>query len=395
MIMKRSGYVKNATWGGALLATATAVAWTLRPQPIHVTTATVTRGSLSATVRGEGRTHVRDLFVVAAHVDGELERVVVRPGDAIAAGDILAAIRPAASRPLDARTRAEAKAAVASAKAAVARSDATEAEARVALDHAESQLHTTRRLAQSGSAPAEDLTHRGHEAELRRRAVDAATAAAAQARAELARAQAVISTAGDAGQPTPVPAPTAGRILRVLRDSAGPVAAGTPLFEVGDVHRLELRAELLSSDAAEVRPGAAAAATGWGGPQSLEARVSRIDPAAFTKVSALGLEEQRVRVVLNLAGPPPPGLGHDYHVDVSIVVWTGKDVLRVPSTALFRAGERWAVFRVVDLRARKALVDIGQTDGTSTVVANGLQVADEVIAQPSDAIDDGTAVRRH
>jgi HlyD family secretion protein len=395
MIMKRSSYLRKTIWGGALVATIAAVTWTLRPQPIHVTMATVTRGSLAATVRGEGRTRVRDLFVVAAPVDGQLERVVARPGDAIATSDVLASIRPAASTPLDARTRAEANASAVSARAAVARAEAAQAEARVALEHAESQLDTTRRLTHSGSAPAADLTHRGHETEMRRRALDAATAATAQARAELSRAHAVLGAAADPGQPTPVRSPTAGRVLRVLRESAGPVAAGTPLFEVGDVSRLEVSAELLSSDAALVRPGAAAAVTGWGGPQSLNARVSRIDPAAFTKVSALGLEEQRVRVVLDLAGTPPSGLGHDYRVDVSVVVWTGKDVLRVPSTALFRSGERWAVFRVVDLRARKALVDVGRTDGAWTVATNGLREGDEVITQPSDAIDDGTRVRRH
>ncbi len=393
--MKRAGYVKKAIWGGALIAVAAGTAWTLRPQPIHVTTATVTRGPLTATVNAEGRSRVRDLFVVAAPVDGQLERVDVEPRDAIAPNASVALIRPAAPRPLDPRTRAEASAAVVSARAAVVRAEATEAEARVALEHAQSLLETTRRLVQSGSAPADELTHRGHEAEIRRRAVEAATAAAVQARAELARAQAILGAATDTSQPTIVRSPAAGRILRVLRESAGPVAAGTPLLEVGDVSRLEVRADLLSSDAAEVRSDAAATVTRWGGPDHLAARVRRIDPAAFTKVSALGLEEQRVHVVLDLVEPPPAGLGHDYRVDVAIAVWEGTEVLRVPSTALFRDGDRWAAFRVEGARARKAIVDVGAADGTWTVATSGLHEGDEVITQPSDSIADGTRVGHH
>lgn len=390
--MKRAGYVKKAIWATALCTVGAATVWTLRPQPIHVTTATVTRGPVTATVSGEGRTRVRDLFVVAAPVEGQLERVIAKPGDAISTSDVVASIRPAASRPLDPRTRAEAGAAAASAKAAVARAEAAEQEARVALEHVDTLLKTTRKLAESGSLPSEDLTHRGHEAEMRRRALEAATAAAVQARADVARAQAVLGAASDTSQPTLVRPPAAGSILRVLRESAGPVAAGTPLVEVGDVTRLEVNADLLSSDAAGVRAGAAAKVTGWGGPQPLDARVRRIDPAAFTKVSALGLEEQRVHIVLDLAGAPPPGLGHDYRVDVATVVWEGKDVLRVSSTALFRSGDRWAVYRVADRRARRALVDVGASDGTATVVTSGLHEGDEVITQPSDAIEDGTRI---
>ena len=185
--------------------------------------------------------------------------------------------------------------------------------------------------------------------------------------------------------------PVTGRVLRVIRESGGPIAVGTPLVEVGDVSQLEVVADLLSSDAARVRIGAAARVTGWGG-KTLAGRVRKIEPAAFTKVSALGLEEQRVHVVLDLAEPAPPELGHDYRVDVAIVVWEGKDVVRVPATALFRDADRWAVFVVEDGRAWSKLVEIGASDGTSTVVTNGLAEHTTVIAQPADAIKDGTRV---
>jgi HlyD family secretion protein len=390
--MKRAGDAKTAIWAAALLAAIAAVGWTLRPQPVGVDTGRVVRGALASTVRGEGRTRVKDLYVVAAPVDGQLERIGVQPGDVTHMNDAVATIRPAASRPLDPRTRAEANAAAVAARAAVARADAAEQEARVALEHADRQLETTRKLTESGAVPSEELTHRGHESEMRRSALEATTAAAVQARAELARALAVLGSAEDPGQVTSVHSPVTGKILRLLRESAGPVAAGTPLLEVGDVARLEVNADLLSSDAAMVREGAAATITGWGGAASLQARVRRIDPAAFTKVSALGLEEQRVHAVLDLTEPPPQGLGHDYRVDVSVVVWEGRDVLRVPSTAMFRVGDRWAVFRVADSRARKLLIDVGPTDGTWTVATRGLQEGDEVITQPSDAIAEGTRV---
>lgn len=391
--MKRSTYLKNAIWAGVLLSVVLAAAWSLRPQPVAVTSARVTRDALTATVTAEGRTRVKDLYVVAAPVDGQLERIALQPGDAAHTNEVIATIRPVASRPLDPRTRAEASAAAAAAKAALARAEATQEEARVALEHADSQLATTRKLAEHDSIPADELTHRGHESEMRRRALDAAVAAAAEARASLARAEAVLGTAADTGQAISVRAPIAGRILRVLRESAGPIASGTPLLEVGDVARLQIDADLLSSDAAEVRVGATATVTGWGGAQPLRARVRRIDPAAFTKVSALGLEEQRVHVILDLTNPPPPGLGHDYRVDVSIVVWEGRNVLRVPSTALFRSGERWTVFTIHEGRARLSPVEIGRSDGSFTAITRGISDGEVVIVQPSDQIRDGSLVR--
>lgn len=385
---------KKTVWIGVIAVGVAGVAWALRPAPVQVTTAAIQRGALLATANAEGRTRVKELYVVFAPVDGQLQRVVVHAGDTIAADATVAEILPGASRPLDPRTRAEASAAVSAAEAAAARADAGELEAKAALEHAESELGTTRQLSEKGAAPRMDLEHRGHEAEIRRRAAQGAAAAARTARAELARARAVLAPASvKPGQVTPVQSPVAGRILRVVRESAGPVTAGTPLLEVGDVTSMEIHADLLSSDAAKVRPGAAATITGWGGPQPIRAEVRRVDPAAFTKVSALGLEEQRVHVVLDLVEPPPAGLGHDYRVDAAVVVWEGKDVLRVPSTALFRSGQRWAVFVVRDGRAHKTLLDTGATDGTWTAVTGEVKNGDAVIVQPSDSINDGTRVR--
>ena len=391
--MKRRHMLRRTVWLAIVAVAIAAVVWAMRPRPIAVETAPVTRGPLTATVGGEGRTRVKDLFVVSAPVDGQLQRLSLQAGDAVTADTAIARIQPIAPRPLDARSRAEARATVEVARAAIARAEASEQEASVAVDHADSLLATSQKLAQNRAVPAAEAEHAGHESGIRHHAHEAASAAVREARAELARANAAViptTTPGDA--PVAVASPVAGQVLRVLRESAGPLAAGTPLIEVGDVTCLEIRADLLSSDAAAVRVGAAATITSWGGPRPLAARVRRVEPAAFTKVSALGLEEQRVHVVLDLVDPLPPGLGHDYRVDLAIVTWSGNDVLRVPSRALFRSGARWAVFALRDGRARETLVDLGETDGTLTAVTRGLTDGDVVIAQPTDAIMDGTRV---
>lgn len=378
------------------LVAAVVVAWALRPTPIAVETMVARRGPLTASVVAEGRTRVKDLYVIAAPVDGELERVAVEPGDAVALGTVVVRIWPIAPRPLDVRSRAEAEAAVAAARAAVAQAEATEKEAAGALTHAESQLNTTRTLVSGSAAARNDLEHAEHEAEIRREAVEAARAAVQMARAELQRTEAVVATGiGRAARPsTLVPSPVRGRVLRLLRESAGPVTAGTPLVEVGNMTDIEVVADLLTADAIEVRPEAAASLRDWGGQGVIAARVRRVDPAAFTKVSALGLEEQRVRAVLDLVGPPPPGLGHDFRVTVSIDVWQGQNVLTVPSTALFRTGDGWAVFAIRDGRARLTLVAPGPSDTTRTVIENGLADGDAVIIQPSDVLSDGARVAK-
>lgn len=392
--MTRRHMARRIVWLAIVAVAVAAVVWALRPRPIAVEMAAVTRGPLTATVGGEGRTRVKDLFVVSAPVDGQLQRISLQAGDPVTADTVIARIQAIAPRPLDARSRAEARATVELARAAVARAEASEQEASIAVDHADSLLASSQKLAQSRAIPAAEAEHAGHESGIRHRAHEAASAAVREARAALARANAAIASATTPGDaPVAVASPISGQVLRVLRESAGPIAAGTPLVEAGDVTCLELRADLLSSDAAALRVGAAATITGWGGPKPLAARVRRVEPAAFTKVSALGLEEQRVHVVLDLVDPLPAGLGHDYRVDLSIVTWSGQDVLRVPSRALFRSGARWAVFALRDGRARETPVELGATDGTFTVVTHGLVEGDVVIAQPTDAITDGTRVR--
>ena len=378
----------------AVFAMTVIVAWALRPRPALVWTSRATRGPLAATVTAEGRSRVKDLYVVTAPVAGDLERVVVEPGDSVSPGATIARLWPLAPSPLDVRTRATNLAGVSAGRAAVARAEATEKEATGALAHAESGLATAQRLVPSGAAPHKQLEHAQHEAEIRRRAVEAAHAATEAARAGLLQAQTLVApnTRRPSRPATVIESPVAARILRIRRDTAGPVAAGTPLVEIGNISSLEIVADLLTADAMRVQTGAAATVTDWGGPRPITARVRRVEPAAFTKVSALGLEEQRVRVVLDLAELPPAGLGHDFHVSVSIVVWSGENVLTIPSTALFRSGSQWAVFTARDGRARLTPVTPGPSDSSRTAVSEGLSEAEEVVVQPSDVLRDGARI---
>ena len=390
---------RGITWSVRIAVAVTlvgAIAWALRPRPILVETAPVTRGTLEATVAAEGRTRLTDLFVVTAPVDGDLQRIAFKAGDAVSATTVLARLWPVTPRPLDVRSRAEALAAVAAARAAIERAEAAQQEAGGALAHAESQLATARALSNAGAVPAKDFEHAGHEVEIRGQALQASRAALDVARADLARAEAAaaVSTDRPARTTTEVRSPVSGRILRVLRQSAGPVAMGTPLVELGNVTTIEIVADFLTTDAVSVKPGAKATILDWGGPETLAARVRQVESGGFTKVSALGLEEQRVPIVVDLMSERPAALGNDFHVNVAIVVWTGRDVLTIPSTALFRVGENWAVFVVRDGRAHSQRVTVGRSDDTRTVIERGLDDGDDIVIQPSDALRDGIRVAR-
>ena len=368
----------------------------LLPKPISVRAVRVNREALTAAITAEGRSRIRDLYVVTSPVDGDLERVTLKAGDSVSPGAVLARVGPAAARPLDARARAGAEAAVEAARATLTEARAKVAEARGGVVHADSELTTARRLSADNAIARKAVEQWEHEGEIRRRSAEAAGAAVEVARSELARAEAQlgVGTAGDSRRVSAVRTPIAGRVLRVVRESGGPIAAGAPIVELGNLATLEFFADLLTADALAVKPGAEATIRDWGGPGPLTARVRRIEPAAFTKISALGLEEQRVRVVLDLTEPAPPTLGHDFKITAAIAVWKGINVLTVPATALFRDGASWAVFVVERGRARLRQVTAGRSDGQQTVLESGVREGEEVIAQPVDAIQDGTRVAK-
>lgn len=375
--------------------------WAFRPQPVAVDMAAIGRGALEVTVSDDGTTRIIDVYSVSAPVTGTVQRTPGSVGDKVEAGKTtVAMIRPAAPAFLDARSRREAEAALAAAAAAVQLAEAQAAEAEAELDLARSEQRRVEELARRNVVSErmfEEANAAVRRAEARR---NIAGATLEMRRREMESAQArLIGPESGAGAENGdccvvVAAPVDGEILVIHHESEAVVAAGTVLVEIGDPAALEVVAELLSSDAVRVKAGAQARIEGWGGP-ALEATVRRVEPTGFTKVSTLGIEEQRVRAVLDLPGPAQEreGLGHGYRVEVAIVVERHDDALLVPLGALFRQGSDWAVFAVdADGRAALRRIGIGPRDARSAVVLDGLAENERVILHPSDRVAQGVAV---
>lgn len=368
-------------WVGAGGALALFFVWMLWPRPQLVDIAVIDRGEVIRELTDEGRTRIHDVFVIAAPVGGDLRRIELEPGDEVTRGQAVAAISPADPALLDARIAAEMRAGVGAARSALAAADA--------------QAELARRDQERISA----LANEGFAS---RAALDSANATlrsaranASAARAELQRAQAAASGGGGrARSRVEVRSPAAGRVLRLLQESEAIVAAGTPLIEVGNPGDLEVVAEFLSQDAILLRTGARAWIENWGGDTPIPARISRIEPFAHTKISALGVEEQRVNVIVRLQDPATaPPLGHQFRVDVRAVVSEQTSVLRIPVDALVRDGEDWAVFRTERGRARLRLLTLGDGGGRYRAVREGLAEGDQVVMFPGDALEDGARVR--
>jgi HlyD family secretion protein len=390
--MKRGRTLVYVAAGGIIAA---AIAWALWPAPLGVEVATVTAGPLRVTVEGPGRTRVRDRFVVAAPAPGHLGRIALEAGDPVAAGQQVAVIRPATPVPIDDRSRREIQARLEGAGAAEAEARAALERARDAADLARREQARARTLAEGGSLPARDLDAADAAAAGSAHAVEMAESAVrrSQREREAIRAQ-LDPRAGPGGAPVPVRSPAAGRVLRVLQESEGPVAAGAPLLEIGDPSRLELRVDLLTTEAVRVRPGARVEIVRWGGEGALAGLVRQVEPSAFTKVSALGIEEQRVYVLVDPAGGPGwTPLGDGFAADARIVVSERGDALQVPAGALFRCDGAWAVFAVEGGRARLRKVQVGESSGDATEVTQGLSAGASVVLHPGDRIDDGKRVR--
>jgi HlyD family secretion protein len=395
-------------WGGLAAALAVFLVYAFRPQPVAVDFAEVTRGRLTVTIDEEGETRVRDVFLLSAPVAGRMRRIEIEVGDQVVAGEtVVAEIEPVDPTLLDARSEQEAQAAV----------RAAEAE----FDFATRELSRQRQLGERGVASARDL--------------DAAEKAWRTARANLDNARAALlarqvvqerrkpaSGAGAAqGEAEcvciPVHAPVSGRVLRVVRESAGVVQPGEPLIEIGDPRQLEIVVDLLSADAVRVEPGQEVRIEEWGGGAMLRGRVRRVEPYGFTKVSALGIEEQRVNVVIDFTDPPETWqrLGHGYRVETRIVLWRGEDVVKLPLSALFRAedgshaadapvsaggaatgrqvaGADWAVFVEERGRARLRPVSRGHHNGLEVEITGGLEPGQRVVLHPSDRVSDGVRV---
>ncbi|MEN8181144.1 MAG: efflux RND transporter periplasmic adaptor subunit [Myxococcota bacterium] len=378
--------------GVTVAAIVASVVLVMRPQPVAVELAPVDRGMLRVTIDEDGETRVLDRFVVSAPVTGRLERPECQVGDSIAAGDVIARVYPL---PLDSRARTEAAARLQSAESVRRAADAAVAEAEELWGEAGRVLARLERLQQE--APGAVALQRLDEARTAERAAALqleqarATADSAAHEVELARATLAGSEGSDPGEPTLVRAPASGRILRIYEDCERTITAGTPILEIGDPTALEVIVDVLTEDAALLREGALALISAGPDADTLTGRIDLIEPSAFTKVSPLGVEEQRVNVRVAFdAGAAV--LGDRFRVDASLVAWEQDDVLRVPVSALFRADGGWAVFAVDDGRAILRPIDVGRRGRRSAQVLDGLSEGDRVILFPSEDIEDGTRV---
>jgi HlyD family secretion protein len=367
------------------------------PRPIVVDLATTTRGPLLVTVDEEGVTRVRERFIVASPVAGRVLRIELDPGDRVKRGQPVALVRAEAAPLLDERARAEAEAAVAAARAALGRARAEEQRARATVAQRHRELIRVRELAQSQVIATQELDT--HEAEwtVAEESVKAATFTVQTAAHELERAQARLTPTNpqSRGRVATVTSPADGVVLKRIRESESMVPAGEPLLEIGDSTNLEIVSDLLSTDAVRVKPAARALIEQWGGDDALHATVRRIEPSGFTKISALGVEEQRVNVILDFHDPSAAcaALGDAYRVEVRIVVWEGQDVVKVRTSALFRHGRQWAVYRVVNGRAQRTPVEVGHQTGQEAEITAGMSAGDQVIVHPGDALKHGSRVR--
>lgn len=379
------------------------ITWLAMRSPTQLASiGTVTRGPLEVVLQEEGKTRIKQRYVITAPVAGTVRRIALQPGDAVQAGQTLAEIDAAASSLLDPRARSQAQADVRSAQAqleaARKRSSAAQASQRLA----QADWQRAQSLHPSGAISKQELdqARTRHDAAQAEWGVARADEQAANAR--LTAARALLQEEGRAaagtdstGKVLSVTAPAAGRILKRPIESSMPVAMGQTLMEVGDPSQLEIEVEVLSGDAVRLAASMPARISRWGGEGALQAKVARVEPGGFTKVSALGVEEQRTRVILDLESPQQQwaALGDGYRVEVEFIVQRADDVLQVPANALFRLGDGWAAYRLVNGKAQRTPVQIGMRSALAAEVKSGLEQDQSVIIQPDERIGDGTRIQ--
>jgi len=388
-----------AVAGVVVLAAAGGLWWAFSPQPMAVDMATAERGDLLITIDEEGLARVQDVYEISAPVGGELMRIPVKVGDPVEAGAVVATIMPQESGLLDPRSRAEAEASLRAAEDAVQSAQSDLLIARSEQDYWQTEAERKEQLLEKGFTTLQLVQQA--RLELARRASLIANAEAAlemrQHQLEAAQARLAQATPGTTGDEArrDVLAPAAGEVLGIVNESGRSIMAGTPLMQIGHPEDLEIVVDLLSADAVRIDAGAPATVSGWGGERDLQARVSRIEPTGFTKVSALGVEEQRVLVHLDLLDPPEtrPRLGHLYRVFVRIEAQRVADALLVPTSALFRTDNRWSAFVVEEGKARLRQIDIGARNAEVAEVLEGIAAGAMVIVHPSDQIVEGSLVK--
>lgn len=391
---------RTVFWGTAAVIVVVMLVLAFRPRPVPVDLGEVTRGAMQVDVRDEGRTRIRDVYAVAAPVGGRLLRVSAEAGDRVEAREVVARLLPSEPAFLDARTEAEARAAVDLAEAGLAAARADAESAAAALELAESEYARVRSLRDNDIASQAALDRAASELRAARAANNRARASVNMRRAEVEAARVrLLEPHGEDGTGNgavlDIRAPIGGVVLRVLQESETPLAPGTVVMEIGDPADLEVVAELLSTDAVEVEPGAPARITDWGSnAEALPARVRRVEPYGFLKVSALGVEEQRVNVILDFEAAEADWarLGHGYRIEAAIAVWQAEDVVQVPVAALFRDDGRWAVYRVVEGRAHLTALEIGHDNGETAQVLGGIEPGTPIVLYPGAEMADGVRV---
>lgn len=381
-----------------VLIVAALLAFALWPRATEVDLAAVTRGSLQVTIDEQGETRVRERFVVTSPVAGTVRRIALEPGDPVAEGSAIVTVRAAPPTPLDARARAEAEAALAAATATLGRMVAERERAATDLQRAEQRFERLRRVFAAGGVAQDELDAREAEARSAAEILRAAEFTVAQAEHDRDAARArLVERPGTAGvRDIDVVSPIDGVVLRRHRESEAVVPAGEPLLEIGDPGGLDIVSDFLSTDAVRVEKGADVLIEQWGGEAMLRGRVRRVEPSAFTKVSALGVEEQRVNVIIDFDDGEEAwnALGDGYRVEVRIVTWQDENALVVPTGALFRRGEDWAVFVAEDGNARLRTVRLGPRNPTGAQVLDGLTEGELVVLYPPDLLEDGARVTR-
>ncbi len=373
------------------------VTWGLWPKPVVIETSPVVRHALTVRVSEEGKTRVRNRYIVAAPVAGKMRRVPLKPGDPVMAGDtVLTTIEPATSPLLDPRTRVQAEAVVSMTEASRKQAAESLEARRASLKMADADRDRMRTITRAGSLSDSDRDRMETDAMMKAAEVRAAEFSLQVIDYELAQARAALErpVSINAGNLIEVKPPVTGRVLRVMQESEMIVAPGTEILEIGDSADLEIEAEILSRDAVTIEVGDSVEVEQWGGVNPLKGRVRRVEPAAYTKISALGVEEQRVTVLCDLVEIPEAAksLGDRYRVEVRVAVWHSDDVLVIPAGSLFREGNAWKTYVFNSGKAKLTTVEAGHSDGRFTEIRSGLAAGDEVLLHPPDTVKDGTRV---
>lgn len=375
--------------------------WAFIPKPIPVDLMTLEPGELTVTVDEEGETRVHDVFVLSSPISGRAMRIEAEVGDEVKADQTLVAeIEPIDPTLLDPRSEAQARADIRTAEANLILAEASVKEAKVELNFASNELKRAHKLSADKVISERELENAERTQQTRQAALETAVANRQARQAELERARAQLITPGKVRVRTQdcpcvsIKSPVDGSILKILHKSEGVVTAGEPLVEIGDPTELEIVADLLSSDAVKVEPGQRVFIDNWGGDKTLEGVVRRVEPFGFTKISALGIEEQRVNVVIDFTSPREEWsrIAHGFQVDVRIVLWEGKNVLKLPLTALFRKGDTWAVFVEDNGVASTREINLGHKTGLDAEILNGLQAGERIIVHPSEKITQNVAI---